>query len=261
MKIVINNEIRKALELTIIQYCVMEYVSMKAINIGYTKPKDDIATTLGISRNLIYITLDTLYKKGLLNKSNHGRTLMPTAKWNNMFRREPLEELPYSDDFKKNQPLECYFDGACEPVNPGGNMGMGWIIVNTITGHIRSRKRYKEKNPTNSNNVAEYLALYMLLKDLRDYSDCEISIYGDSKLIVNQINNEFKLNSGLHYNIAKRTAELYKDIANNNKISISWIPREVNTGADKLSKEAVILLHSEDNKTKSKKKYSKFDKK
>lgn len=251
MNIIINNEIRKALKLTIIQYCVMEFVCIKA-ELTYNKPVGTISKALGITTHREEITLVQLAKAGLLSTAdfNGNVPIMPTGKWNNMFKTEPVEVVT-SSNFKKEQPLECYFDGACVPVNPGGNMGMGWIIVNTNTGHVRNRKRYKAKTSTNSNNVAEYLALYMLLKDLRDYQGCNIAIYGDSKLVVNQINREWHLNSGLHYNIAKRTAELYSDIASKNTVDIRWIPRERNTGADILSKEAVKSLHNEQQSKKS----------
>lgn len=255
MNIVINNEIRKALKLNIIQYCVLEFITIKAEPTGYTKPQGTISKALDITMHREGITLTQLAKAGLLSAGdfNGNIPIMPTAKWNNLFKTEPVEVVT-SSDFKKEQPLECYFDGACEPVNPGGNMGMGWIIVNTNTGHVRNRRRYKVKTSTNSNNVAEYLALYMLLKDLRDYQGCNITIYGDSKLVVNQINGDWQLNSGLHYNIAKRTAELYTSIVAKNTIKLSWIPRERNTGADILSKEAVQTLYSDLQNKESKRK-------
>ena len=243
---IINNEIRKALGLNLIQYSVMEYLSVKAGPTGFNKTIGTIAGALDITSNREGITLQQLADKGLISLQHIDDNILvlPTAKWKNMFK--PVENIvSSSNDYKKDQPLECYFDGACEPVNPGGNMGMGWIIVNTRTGHVRNRKRYKAERSTNSNNVAEYLSLYMLLKDLRDYSDCNITIYGDSKLVVNQLNGEWELGSGLHYNIAKRTKDLLSNVLRSNSIEIRWIPRERNTGADNLSKEALRTLYSE----------------
>lgn len=259
MNIVINNEIRKALKLSIIQYCVLEFICLKAIATGYTKEPGTISKALDITLHREGITMRQLAEIGLLSSSGLDKSIpiLPTGKWNNMFK-EKTEGVVLIDNFKKSQPLECYFDGACEPTNPGGNMGMGWIIVNTNTGHVRNRKRYKAKTSTNSNNVAEYLALYMLLKDLRDYRECTITIYGDSKLVANQLNGEWKLNSGLHYNIAKRTAELYSEIVSKNKVTIMWIPRERNTGADILSKEALQTLYNDQQSKGIKRKNSNF---
>lgn len=259
MNIVINNEIRKALKLSIIQYCVLEFISLKATVTGYNKEPGTISRALDITLRRENLTIQQLVAAKLLSTSdvNSNIPILPTGTWNKMFSEKP-ETVVLTDNFKKTQPLECYFDGACEPVNPGGNMGMGWIIVNTNTGHVRNRKRYKAKTSTNSNNVAEYLALYMLLKDLRDYRDCNITIYGDSKLVISQINGEWKLGSGLHYNIAKRTAELYLEIVSKNKVNIMWIPRERNTGADILSKESLQTLHNEQQNKENKRKNSNF---
>ena len=58
------------------------------------------------------------------------------------------------------EPHYCTFDGACEPTNPGGIMGLGW----TIDGTEYYRKI--EAHPDNTNNKAEYLALVALLRTL-----------------------------------------------------------------------------------------------
>lgn len=254
MKILINNEVRKALRLSLIQYSVMECIVLQSSRTGFTKPKESIASMLDLSINSVYGIISTLTEKKLLNKSNGGRVLMPTKIWKDMFTEAPIKKkngfipVPTMNDFYNKQDIECYFDGACEPINPGGNMGMGWIIVNTETGHVRKRKRYKKKVSTNSNNVAEYLALYLMLKDFREYDNCNIRIYGDSRLVVDQVTGVNPLTSGLHHNIAKRTIELLAKVSKTNVIKIKWIPRELNTAADSLAKEALETLH--DSKTK-----------
>ncbi len=53
----------------------------------------------------------------------------------------------------ENTQIIASFDGACEPFNPGGHMGIGWVI---------DGKGYSDYIPAahgNTNNVAEYLAL------------------------------------------------------------------------------------------------------
>jgi hypothetical protein len=45
------------------------------------------------------------------------------------------------------------FDGACAQRNPGGAMGLGW----TVDG--KPGRAFLDEDPSNTNNVAEYLAL------------------------------------------------------------------------------------------------------
>src|ERR1700748_3102511 len=83
--------------------------------------------------------------------------------------------------------IYCYFDGSCS-INPGGVIGIGYTIDNN---------RYSDKigkQPSNSNNIAEYKALYFLLEKLieNNLQDENIIVRGDSLLIINQINDKWK---------------------------------------------------------------------
>jgi ribonuclease HI len=56
--------------------------------------------------------------------------------------------------------IKASFDGACQPFNPGGHIGPGWVI---------GKKDYHEfvaARADNSNNVAEYMALNHLLEEV-----------------------------------------------------------------------------------------------
>jgi len=53
----------------------------------------------------------------------------------------------------RNNKVTASFDGACEPFNPGGHMGLGWVIGG------EPQSKYVSSSGGNSNNVAEYLAL------------------------------------------------------------------------------------------------------
>ncbi|MFZ1087476.1 MAG: reverse transcriptase-like protein, partial [Terracidiphilus sp.] len=85
--------------------------------------------------------------------------------------------------------VNASFDGACEPWNPGGHMGLGWVI-DGIEHH-----EYIESGPGNTNNVAEYRALIRLLEAMiSEKTPGNLIIIGDSKLVVNQVAGDWICN-------------------------------------------------------------------
>ena len=82
---------------------------------------------------------------------------------------------------------EGYFDGSAKP-NPG---------MMKIGGFIRSLDRstineYSSKLGHGTNNEAEYLSLIKLLNNALELGILKIKIYGDSALVVNQVNRTWK---------------------------------------------------------------------
>jgi len=129
---------------------------------------------------------------------------------------------------------KCYFDGSCEPQNPGGSMGAGVYI--TCEGKHFSKSEYYPAKESNTNNVAEYLAIIILLKLVRNKVDCIINIYGDSKLVVNQVLGLWKITYGAYVPFAKQAQNLFLELRKSNTVTIQWISRDQNQEADKLSK-------------------------
>lgn len=84
--------------------------------------------------------------------------------------------------------LVCYFDGACEPRNPGGNMGIG-ACIRCGNGELFAYSDFVPAARHNSNNVAEYMAFEKLLDFFieKKCSNQRIFIYGDSKLVIEQM--------------------------------------------------------------------------
>lgn len=87
-----------------------------------------------------------------------------------------------------------YFDGCCEPKNPGGTAGYGVAIFahdhTSKTGEIAHRHSgYIEASPTTSNNVAEYLAVRHALNYFLEagYQNEPIHFFGDSMLVICQL--------------------------------------------------------------------------
>lgn len=129
--------------------------------------------------------------------------------------------------------ITAYFDGACAPINPSGTMGMGAYILEQDT-QIFSDSQMIEAQKGNSNNVAEYLALEMVLDFLLEngYNGENILVMGDSRLVINQMRGQWKISEGYYKEVALRCKDKVRYFTN---IKFEWIPREKNTLADELS--------------------------
>lgn len=135
--------------------------------------------------------------------------------------------------------IKCYFDGCCEPKNPYGNMGIGSIIIKDNI-EVWSHSNFIPQSQNNSNNVAEYLALEQILIWLKENEVPEntIFIFGDSQLVVNQMNGNWRIKQGLYKPHALRCKELISKL--DKVLVIRWIGREGNQVADDLSKKHLI---------------------
>jgi ribonuclease HI len=127
--------------------------------------------------------------------------------------------------------IQVYFDGLCQPCNPGGIACYAFIVLkeeDTI------HSQYGLAAYDSTNNVAEYTgvirALEWLLKN--NYKNENIVVRGDSRLVINQVKRKFKVK-------APKIIPLYRGvmslISKFNNIQFEWIPREQNTEADRLS--------------------------
>ncbi|MDG6907447.1 MAG: ribonuclease HI family protein [Nitrososphaerota archaeon] len=132
-----------------------------------------------------------------------------------------------------------YFDGLCEPRNPGGVATYG-IIIQKDGETIYEDSGLAEAEPWSndtSNNVAEYSAVIKALEwlDLNRKHNTSVIVRGDSKLIVSQLNGEFKVKSlriiELHHKAKKLLAKF-------RSIKIEWVDRSLNEEADRLSRIA-----------------------
>jgi len=133
--------------------------------------------------------------------------------------------------------IEFYFDGACEPVNPGGHASYGYVIYHNKK-KLEAVSGYVGVGPGMSNNVAEYEALVQALVMLNGLGLSKETILarGDSMLVVNQMSGLWGSKGGLYIpymNAAKTLAVLFSDL------KFEWVPRAKNSVADALSKEAL----------------------
>jgi ribonuclease HI len=132
---------------------------------------------------------------------------------------------------------KCYFDGACEPKNPGGKIGAGIYITDGVKEF--GSNTFVAAKPENTNNIAEYSAFIMILELMKNKTGDKIEIFGDSMLVVNQMNGEWQIKSGAYREYALKAKPLLEDLKKKNTVSISWIPREQNEKADFQSMKAI----------------------
>ena len=133
--------------------------------------------------------------------------------------------------------IEVYTDGLCMPVNPGGTATFGFEI------RRGGRRIYEDygvvgEGKKMSNNVAEYQAVQKAaawLASKSQYSGEEVVFKSDSKLVVNQMNGEWKVKEGLYIDYYERALEAARKLGRTRFI---WIPREENEYADALTERA-----------------------
>jgi len=141
---------------------------------------------------------------------------------------------------KKNRdadPLDgytVYFDGCCEPRNPGGTVGYG-AVINDAYKEVWRHAGMLPASPANSNNVAEYLALNAALDWFLEngLTDQPILFRGDSQLVINQCSKKWKIKRGLYAEFATAACNKLTDFRS---FRLEWINRKQNTLADELSK-------------------------
>lgn len=134
--------------------------------------------------------------------------------------------------------IEVYFDGLCQPINPGGISCYAFLVKSggrTIYSDYGIAVEPFSQDSTN--NVAEYTALVKALQWLleKNLGSAKVEVKSDSQLIVNQLTGDYKVKS-------KRIVSLYKQVLLLKRkfqdIEIKWVPREENREADRLTNKA-----------------------
>lgn len=126
---------------------------------------------------------------------------------------------------------ELYFDGSCEPKNPGGTGKCGYVInlgLETKTGN-----KILGKYPWMTNNIAEWEALVLGLTECVKLNIKDLKVFGDSNLVVYGASGKWKCKAKHLIHFKKQVDLLKKNFDN---IYFEWIPREENYLADELSK-------------------------
>jgi ribonuclease HI len=144
--------------------------------------------------------------------------------------------------------IEVYFDGLCQPVNPGGIACYAYVVrKDGHTVHSDSGLAAEPFSKGASNNVAEYTALIKALEWLiaNGYTSARVEVKSDSQLVVKQLSGEYRVKAKQIVPLFQKAAVLMKKFS---KIAIQWVPREKNIEADRLTEKAynkVILDNPE----------------
>ena len=132
----------------------------------------------------------------------------------------------------------AWFDGACEPVNPGGTATFGVVIKDQDGTVLLKEYGLVGKGSTMSNNLAEYAGVLHILKYLSYRPPGRVTIHGDSNLVISQLNGKWRIRKGLYLSIAMEAKELLADLHSLGwQIDLRWIPRVQNEECDVLSKQ------------------------
>jgi len=131
-----------------------------------------------------------------------------------------------------NNRLTIFIDGASSG-NPGPS-GIGVIIKRAGEETLVKKEGKFIGNATN--NVAEYEALVLGLKEAYKLGCKELVINTDSQLLARQLNGDYKIKSD---NLIPLYREAKNLISNFNKVVINDVRREVNKEADKLARHAI----------------------
>jgi len=124
-----------------------------------------------------------------------------------------------------------YFDG-CSKGNPGP-AGIGVVIYQNDEEYWASCKYIGDKK---TNNEAEYSALLYGLKTALELGIKSISVYGDSLLIINQVNKLYKIKNPNLYTYYDEVIKLTEQFT---YIIFNHIYRKNNKRADQLSNQAL----------------------
>lgn len=157
-------------------------------------------------------------------------------KWNfYYFYKE--EEKAMEKARKALKPEETYhlfFDGASSG-NPGPS-GVGYAIFDKDSKKLFSSGLF---TGIVTNNVAEYSAVIFGLKTCQNLGIRKLVAYGDSQLVINQLNKKFQVKTQHLWKYFNEASTLMQSFES---IELKAVPREQNAVADALSKKGVSLF-------------------
>ena len=123
--------------------------------------------------------------------------------------------------------IEVYTDGRAEP-----NPGLGTYGYVVYENGKRTHAEHGVAGHGVTNNYAEYFCLIKALEHLAARREDEVTVFSDSKLLVNQMKGEWRFKRGAYSDKYLRAKEL---VGGFSKLKFEWVPRERNSEADELT--------------------------
>ncbi len=127
--------------------------------------------------------------------------------------------------------ISIYIDGASRG-NPG-EAGAGAILKDSRGKTLKKISRYLG---VATNNVAEYQALLLGLKEAKKLGAKQLGIYSDSELLIKQIEGEYRVKSEHLKDLFRKAI---KELKKFSRFAFFHIPREENKEADRLANRAI----------------------
>ena len=126
-----------------------------------------------------------------------------------------------------------YFDGSYTRTNAG----VGVWISNTENNHTYCISC--KLNFQCSNNIAEYESLLLGLHLLKNLGARRINVYGDSELVIRQVNGEYKAN---HPRLKAYRNDAMDLLKNFEESKLIFVPKKINIVAHNLAFAARTCL-------------------
>jgi len=123
---------------------------------------------------------------------------------------------------------ECFFDGSAKP-NPG-EMKIGGVIKD-LDGNIV--EEYSKDLGYGTNNQSEYLSFIYLLEIAAKHLPDKLIIRGDSALVVNQVNGNWKVKDPKMKGLCEIAQNMVQCFPN---IQLEHVRRNLNKEADSLTR-------------------------
>ncbi|XP_070667982.1 uncharacterized protein [Malus domestica] len=152
----------------------------------------------------------------------------------------PREDISGKEDWVQQEirrvaglwitPWKLYFDGS----HTQKASGAGIVIVNPH--RVYHYYSFLLDYEGNTNNRAEYEALIIGLEILMDLGAAEVEVFGDSELVINQLNCEFKcrhITMAGYYLAATQLLSFW-----DSEISVNHVPRGSNLAANEMAQLA-----------------------
>ena len=117
------------------------------------------------------------------------------------------------------------------------NLNIGSIGYVIYYDSVILIKKYKILNNTLNSNFSEYKALIEGLKNAIGYNIKDLTVEGDAKIVIEQINNKCNINSNIIKPLYDEVLILKKYFDN---INFNHIYRKQNLYADSLANQALI---------------------
>jgi len=162
--------------------------------------------------------------------SNAGQATLP-APFSSL-RAPPCGAAPGS--------VNLWFDGSCEPVNPGGTATAGWYVTDGHDAMLTAGYGVVATGYSATSCFAEWRALELALEWLRSqaiYAGSTLTILGDSQLVINQLTGRWACRAPNLQPLLRSCLTILVSLGLEQWDAV-WISRDENYVADMLARAA-----------------------